>query len=190
MTTYRSARRFWVLASPFAALLTAGIILRATPEARQARPTTASAGRFTGRVVSASGLLAVGGTAVDPGHPVAGATVHLVPVTAIDVTSRMTASAIYAPPYPAEAYDEPLEDTIRLRGATFPQAITDARGGFTIANVPDGKFFVHVTPAANDAEHLPGGDVSRQGYPAEQLRGTIDDDRGVEQPVREGAVHR
>ena len=83
----------------------------------------------------------------------------------------MTASAIYAPPYPAEAYDEPLEDAIRLRGAGFPQATTDARGNFVIANVPDGKFFVHVTPGPKDAEHLPGGDQSRRSYPAEQLRG-------------------
>jgi hypothetical protein len=37
----------------------------------------------------------------------------------------MTASAIYAAPFPAEAYDEPLEDTIRLRGRDFPSATTD-----------------------------------------------------------------
>jgi hypothetical protein len=178
MAKHLSVRRFWLVASLLAALLTAGIILRATPEASQApgatsraNPTPAPAGGFRGTVVSAAGVLAVGGTAANPGHPVAGATVHLVPVTALDVTTRMTASAIYAPPYPAEAYDEPLEDTIRLRGAAFPKAITDARGGFVIANVPSGKFFVHVTPAPNDAEHLPGGNVSRQSFPAEQLRG-------------------
>jgi hypothetical protein len=83
----------------------------------------------------------------------------------------MTASAIYAPPYPAEAYDEPLEDAIRLRGREFPQSTTDNRGNFVIENVPDGKFFIHVTPGARDAEHLPGGDQSRRSYPAEQLRG-------------------
>jgi predicted CXXCH cytochrome family protein len=83
----------------------------------------------------------------------------------------MTASAIYAPPYPAEAYDEPLEDAIRLRGQEFPQATTDARGNFVVANVPDGTFFIHVTPGNGDAEHLPGGDQSRQSYPAAQLRG-------------------
>lgn len=115
------------------------------------------AGALRGRVVSAA--------------PVAGAKVHLVPVTAIDTTSRITASAIYAAPYPAEAFDEPLEDTIRLRGAAFPQATTDAAGNFAIANVPDGRFFVHVTPAAADAEHLPGGDASRASIAAEQLRG-------------------
>ena len=83
----------------------------------------------------------------------------------------MTASAIYASPYPAEAYDEPLEDAIRLRGTEFPQATTDARGNFVIANVPNGKFFIHVTPGPRDTEHLPGGDQSRRSYPADQLRG-------------------
>jgi hypothetical protein len=115
------------------------------------------AGALRGRVVSAT--------------PVAGATVHLVPVTAIDTTSRLTASAIYAAPYPAEAFDEPLEDTIRRRGAAFPQATTDVAGNFVITNVPDGKFFVHVTPAPADAEHLPGGDASRASVPADRLRG-------------------
>jgi hypothetical protein len=128
-------------------------------------------GPLKGHVVSASGALSVGGPATNPGHPVAGARVHLVPVTAIDTSSRITASAIYAPPYPAEAFDEPLEDTIRLRGAGFPQATTDARGDFEIANVPDGKFFVHVTPGPDDTEHLPGGDASRASVGAEQLRG-------------------
>ena len=107
----------------------------------------------------------------NPGHPVAGATIYLIPITAIDVTTPMTASAIYAPPYPAEAYDEPLEDAIRLQGATFPQSTTDAQGNFTIADVPDGRFFVHVTPGPKDAEHLPGGDQSRRSFRAAELRG-------------------
>ena len=68
-------------------------------------------------------------------------------------------------------YDEPLEDTIRLRGGGFPQAKTDSEGRFAIEPVPDGQYFVHVTPAANDSDHLPGGDQSRRSYPAAQLRG-------------------
>ena len=128
-------------------------------------------GPLKGHVISASGALFVGGPATNPGHAVAGARVHLIPVTAIDTTSRITASAIYAPPYPAEAFDEPLEDTIRLRGDGFPQATTNAQGDFEVANVPDGKFFVHVTPGPDDTEHLPGGDLSRASVPAEQLRG-------------------
>ena len=129
--------------------------------------TVATQNGRTGR--QSSGVLK--GGVVSAGHPVVGAKVQLVPVVAIDTTSRLTASAIYAPPYPAEAFDEPLEDAIRLRGDAFPRATTDAEGHFAIANVPDGRFFVHVTPAPTDTEHLPGGDVSRASVPADQLRG-------------------
>lgn len=146
-------------------------VTAATENGRATRLPTRQAGQFRGQVVSASGAVAVGGPAANAGHPVANATVHLVPVAAIDTTTRITASAIYAPPYPAEAIDEPLEDTIRLRGTGFPQAITDAQGAFRIETVPDGKYFVHITPDPQDAEHLPGGDRSRHSYTAEQLRG-------------------
>ena len=124
---------------------------------------------FSGKVLSAAGAVVVGGDASNPGHPVVAATVYLVPTTAMDLSTKMTASAIYAAPYPAEAYDEPLEDAIRLKGSEFPQAMTDAQGNFHIEAVPDGNFFVHVTPAADDTEHLPGGDHSRNAYSAQQL---------------------
>jgi hypothetical protein len=171
MPQHSSTGRFWITASLLAVTLVAGLVLHAAPEPSQASRASRPSGQFRGQVVSASGTTTVGGAAANPGHPVVGATVHLVPVTAIDTTTRMTASAIYAPPYPAEAYDEPLEDAIRLRGATFPQSTTDARGSFVIANVPDGRFFIHVTPGPTDIEHLPGGDQSRRSAPAGQLRG-------------------
>jgi hypothetical protein len=138
--------------------------------ATQDRRAPSQTARFQGQVVSAVGSSQAGAT-VNPGHPVAGATIHLVPVTAVDTTTPITASAVYAPPYPAEAIDEPLEDAVRLRGADFPRATTDARGRFAVANVPDGRYFIHVTPGQNDVEHLPGGDRSRQSYAAAQLRG-------------------
>lgn len=112
---------------------------------------------FSGRVLSAGSL------------PVAGATVHLVPTAAIDMTP-ITASAVYHPPYPAEAYDEPLEDSIRAKGAEFPRATTNPAGKFRIAPIPDGTYFIHVTPGPEDKEHLPGGDKSRVAYAAEKLR--------------------
>ncbi|HAJ77339.1 MAG TPA: hypothetical protein DCM64_12920 [Gammaproteobacteria bacterium] len=130
---------------------------------------TTTPGTFTGRVLSASGASVVGGEDIVAGHPVTAATVYLVPTTAIDISTQMTASAIYAAPYPAEAYDEPLEDSIRLRGTEFPQGTTDAQGNFSIDNIPEGNFFVHVTPALEDSEHLPGGDKSRQAFSAREL---------------------
>jgi hypothetical protein len=140
----------WILTT----LFVAGLILRATPPGQAGQGSS-----FSGQVTSPSGAA------------VTGAMVHLVPVTAMDTTTRMTASAIYAAPFPAEAYDEPLEDAIRLQGASFPQTTTDARGNFSIADVPNGKFFVHVTPAARDTQHLPGGDQSRRSFLADVLRG-------------------
>ena len=53
----------------------------------------------------------------------------------------------------AEIRDEPLEDAVRLRGATYHQGITDAGGSALIANVPFGSYFWFVQPAAGDSEH-------------------------------------
>jgi nitrate/TMAO reductase-like tetraheme cytochrome c subunit len=66
--------------------------------------------------------------------------------------------------------DEPLEDAIRIRGGGFPAATIDAQGRFVFADVPDGRFFVHVTPGERDPEHLPGGDQSRRSLTAQELR--------------------
>jgi hypothetical protein len=113
-----------------------------------------------------------GGRVIDgPGEGVVGATVHLVPVSAMDLATPMTASSIYLEPFPAEAFDEPLEDAIRRGGDGFPRAITNAQGGFAIEEVPEGQFFVHVTPATEDVDHLPGGDQSRRSFAAQDLRG-------------------
>ena len=147
MQQHGALKLFCLAGSLLTVMVITGVILPATAVTDQAE--------FTGQVLSASGALVVGGEATNPGHLVVGATVHLVPITAIDITTQMTASAIYAPPYPAEVYDEPLEDAIRLEGTEFPQSTTDSQGEFVIANVPDGRFFIHVTPNAEDTEHLP-----------------------------------
>ena len=166
MCRHCAKKPFWLAVSLLTVMLLAGLMIPVAGAPAQAARTA-----FTGQVVSASGAVVVGGAVANPGHPVPGATVYLVPITAMDVATRMTASAIYAPPYLAEAYDEPLEDAIRLRGSGFPKSTTDARGAFVIANVPEGKFFIHVTPGQADTEHLPGGDQSRQSRSADQLRG-------------------
>jgi hypothetical protein len=168
MLQNRTTGRWW-LATWVVSMTLAAVVLRAIAATGQNASATSPHRPFTGRVVSASGGSA--GATVNPSRAVAGASVHLVPVTAIDVTTRMTASAIYEAPFPAEAYDEPLEDAIRLRGGAFPRTTTNASGQFVFTSVPDGKFFIHVTPSANDAEHLPGGDQSRASHAADELRG-------------------
>src|SRR6187399_2736146 len=160
-------RRFWFALSLMTTTLIAVLLLYSAPS-QLAGQAPAPSSSFRGQVVSGTGSLVVGGPANNPGHPVTGAIVYLVPIAAIDTTSRMTASAIYAAPFPAEAYDEPLEDAIRIYGKDFPQSLTDARGNFSIANVPDGKFFIHVTPGLTDTQHLPGGDQSRRSVAALQ----------------------
>src|SRR5262245_8268727 len=100
-------RRFWF--ATFLLTIVAAVLIRNVAATSRTQPSLQSR-PFSGQVLSASGALD-GGAA---GRAVVGATIHLVPVTAIDVTTPITASATYAPPYPAEAYDEPLEDAIRL----------------------------------------------------------------------------
>ncbi len=114
-------------------------------------------GGYSGEVVNSVGV------------PVIGAKVYLVPTTAI-IMDPIKASDIYYPPFPAESYDEPLEDAIRAKGNEFPSAITNTKGKFIIPEVPDGKFFVYVMPSETDTEHLPGGDRSRTSYQASLLR--------------------
>src|SRR4030095_11505361 len=96
----RGSRRFWTGASVLTLIL-ATLIARSTA-ANQTRPVASRIGPITGTVVSSSGARVIGGAATHPGHPVVGATVHLGPIAAIDVSTRMTASAIYTPPYSAE----------------------------------------------------------------------------------------
>ncbi len=64
-------------------------------QAGPVRTATNDVSSFSGNVVSAAGSLVIGGEVDDPGHPVVGATVYLVPTTAMDFSTQMTASAIY-----------------------------------------------------------------------------------------------
>ena len=83
----RSAIALFCLAiSLLTVLVITGLMLPATAATNQVDGRVGQVDGFTGQVVSASGAL------------VAGAMVHLVPTTAIDITTQMTASATYAPP--------------------------------------------------------------------------------------------
>jgi len=93
-----------------------------------------------------------------------GAVVYLVPVTAIDMT-EMTASAMRA--NTTADFDEPLEDTVRINGASFVSATTNVAGAFNM-EVPDGDFYVYVEGPAGT---LPGGSWCRTAVAASGLRG-------------------
>lgn len=113
---------------------------------------------FSGIVVSSRDL------------PVVGATVFLISTDAIDMTP-ITATDVYAEPFVADAYDEPLEDALRRHGDVFKQAKTSATGRFQIFDVPDGKYYIYADVDENDDSHLPGGDLSRIAHTADELRG-------------------
>ncbi len=56
--------------------------------------------------------------------------------------------------------DEPLEDNLAANRERYTKGKSGANGEFSVAGVPDGKFFLYVEPA--DATYLPGGDKSRK----------------------------
>ncbi|MBM4354374.1 MAG: hypothetical protein FJ109_11360, partial [Deltaproteobacteria bacterium] len=100
--------------------------------------------------------------------PVVGATVYLVPANDIPtdpIAVDSIANAI------ASKVDEPLEDTIALKGAGYAKAVTDMDGIYSIPTVGNGAFFVTVIPAADDSAHLPGGSLCRDAIPKASLVG-------------------
>lgn len=92
------------------------------------------------------------------GFPLPSATVYLVPVAAVD-TTPITDSDVRDGS--AEDRDEPLEDAVRLHGASFPKGVTDPSGWTVIGDVPPGRYYWLTLPAPADLEHLPGGTDAR-----------------------------
>ncbi len=90
--------------------------------------------------------------------PVAGATVYLIPTSAIDLSPITTSGILDGD---TEPFDEPLEDLVR-GGSNFPQAMTGTDGSYRIDGVTDGSYFFYVEPA--DSTHLPGGDICRESF--------------------------
>lgn len=64
--------------------------------------------------------------------------------------------------------DEPLEDNLAANKSKYLQGTSDSQGGFSIANVPDGKYFIYVVP--KDNTYLPGGDKSNMAVSAADLK--------------------
>lgn len=87
-------------------------------------------------------------------NPLVDATVYLVPAGDVDQTPFDGADVRNGS---SEDRDEPLEDAIRLNGAGYAKAVTNAAGMAQIPTVAAGRYFYFVAPAVADAEHLPGG---------------------------------
>lgn len=90
----------------------------------------------------------------DSGAPVAGATVYLVPAGDVDGTPITGAEILNGS---AADRDEPLEDQVRLNGASYPRGTTGVDGTTLVQGIIEGDYFWYVVPAASDTEHLPGG---------------------------------
>jgi hypothetical protein len=117
---------------------------------------------------SSDSFLGLRGTVTGPsGVAVVGATVYLVPTTAVS-TQEITGAGVLAGS--TMGFDEPLEDAVANAGGTFTQALTGTDGSYQIATIPDGVFFLYAEPASGDAEHLPGGSYCRQSVDAAALR--------------------
>jgi hypothetical protein len=125
---------------------------------------SSSSGESGGPGRSLSGV--VSGTS---GIPVVGATVYLVPTSAVS-TEPITGAGILAGT--SEAFDEPLEDAVAASGGTFASAVTDADGAYKFSKVEEGRYYVYVEPAAADGEHLPGGSFCRTAASSSALAGT------------------
>jgi hypothetical protein len=135
-------------------LLTAVAILGVACSSSKSESSTQPLG-LNGKVSGPSGIAVVG------------ATVYLVPSTAVP-TDEITGAGVLAGS--TVGFDEPLEDAVASMGPTFTQATTDANGNYSIAVVPDGRFFLYVEPGVGDLEHLPGGTYCRKSESAAAFR--------------------
>jgi hypothetical protein len=94
----------------------------------------------------------------DAGAVVVGATVYLVPagdVASIPFDAGDVRDGL------SEDFDEPVEDEVRLNGASYPHGVTGPDGVAFLPTIPAGDYYWHVVPGPADQEHLPGGTGSR-----------------------------
>ncbi|MDH3200493.1 MAG: hypothetical protein OEM15_06335 [Myxococcales bacterium] len=104
--------------------------------------------------------------------PVPSGTVYLVPASDVDELSQ-TPIDLFLSPEETEALeiDEPIEDLLDTNGDSYEQAEVDADGVYRFETLPEGSHFVVWAPAADDTQHLPGGDGSRVSFTRESLIG-------------------
>ena len=93
---------------------------------------------------------------------VADATVWLIPATDVAAMGK-TPIEVKA----GSANDEPLEDSLAANRGRYLNAKTNAKGEFSFANVPGGKYFVYVEPTTS--KYLPGGDKSRKSVGTDEM---------------------
>lgn len=98
------------------------------------------------------------------GQAIAKASVYLIPASDIEAMAK-TKIEIKRD----SKNDEPLEDNLSANKDKYTKALTDAKGNFTIAKIPDGKYFLYAEPS--DKNYLPGGDKSNKSMDASELRG-------------------
>jgi hypothetical protein len=101
------------------------------------------------------------------------ATVYAIPTADVDALANEPLTLQSTGNYTAAALavDEPLEDLINGNYtpagggvSTYHSGVTDGEGKAEIADLPTGEsdmFFIYVKPASGDAEHLPGGSLTR-----------------------------
>jgi predicted CXXCH cytochrome family protein len=106
------------------------------------------------------------------GAAVPGGTVYFVPAADVKALATVTMPVPKASlgTDPNVDRDEPLEDLIRLNGATYTSATIGADGVYSLATLPAGSYFV-TFKNATDA-YLPGGSLCRVARPSTALVGT------------------
>lgn len=103
---------------------------------------------------------------------VPGGTVYLVPASDVEELSQTSIDLFATPEETAMLeIDEPIEDLLDSNGASYERAEVDADGVYRFETLPEGSQFVVWTPAAEDEEHLPGGDSSRVSFTTDSLIG-------------------
>jgi len=129
-------------------------------------------------------ILGLVGRIIEPNLlPVPSGTVYLVPAADVETLSE-TPINLFLSPEDTEmlAIDEPIEDLLDDNGDSYEQAEVDSSGTYRFETLPEGSYFVVWAPAADDAEHLPGGDSSSVSFDTASLVGMQLDIRVSSQP--------